>query len=268
MGYLHGYTPSEQERLVRQARFLENKIFESLDLSESQRLLEIGCGTGAECELILKRYPEVFVTAIDISAQQLEKAGAYLRDRPELTGRYELRLADASDLSSLSGQSFDSAFLCWVLEHVSDPVQILSEARRVLSPGGKIFITEVFNHTLRCEPRIPALDRYWAAYNQFQADLGGDPGVGVKLGRHLHQSGYRSIQVWPKMFLFDQRDPAARAGMMEYWLDLMLSGSPQLLQAGRLTQPDVDALKTEWSAQTAHPETIFYYSFMQSIAAK
>lgn len=268
MGYLHGYTPSEQERLVRQAQFLEKKIFESLELSGARKLLEIGCGTAAECEIILKRNPHVFVTAIDISEPQLEKAREYLSHRPELAGRYELRRADASDLSSLANQRFDTVFLCWVLEHVSDAVRILSEARRVLEPNGKIFVTEVFNHTLNVFPPLASLDRYWAAYNRFQSDLGGDPDVGVKLGRHLYEAGFNSVEVWPKMFLFDEREPEARSAMMNYWLDLMLSGSPQLLEAGRLTQADIDRLKADWGSAFGRPETIFYYNFMQASAVK
>ena len=41
----------------------------------------------------------------------------------------------------LGAETFDVVFLGEVLEHVFDPVQVLSEARKVLVPGGRVVIT-------------------------------------------------------------------------------------------------------------------------------
>lgn len=268
MGYLHGYTETEQQRLVTQARFLENKIFESLDLSDVRRLLEVGCGTGAECELLLRRFPKLTVTAVDNSQPQLSRAQDHLRQFPELEGRYELIHADASNLAGLRQEPFDAAFFCWVLEHVSNPVAILAEVRKVLAPQGRIFLTEVFNHTLCVEPPVRSLDHYWACYNQLQRILGGDPDVGLKLGRHLHDAGFRSIQVWPKFFLFDARDPGGRDRMMAYWLELILSARDQLLEQNLLTTDEVKQLVQDWNSAQQRPDTIFFYHFMQALAVR
>ena len=266
MGYLHGYTETEQQRLVVQAHFLEEKIFESLDLSACRNLLEIGCGTGAECELLLRRFPTINVTAVDISTEQLEKAGKHLLKFPELAGRYRLLRADASNLSGFKGQRFDGSFLCWMLEHVSNPVEILSQVRTVLAPGAPIFITEVFNHSLRVDPVIPSLQLYWEKYNHLQTELGGDPDVGLKLGRHLLEAGFHEIEVWPKFFHWDERHPQARTRMMDYWLDLILSAQPQLLERKLLTQSDIDKLVKDWTAARERHSTIFFYHFMQATA--
>lgn len=266
MGYLHGYTETEQQRLVEQAHFLEEKIFESLDLSACRQLLEVGCGTGAECELLLRRFRRLSITAIDISAEQLGKAREYLEQFPELSGRYTLLQADASDLSGLTGSEFDGAFFCWVLEHVSNPVQILGEVRAILTPGAPVFITEVFNHTLRLDPVMPSLEKYWAKYNELQMELGGDPDVGVKLGRHLLEAGFRDIEVWPKFFLWDERDPGGRARMMDYWLELLLSARNQLRERRLLKEAEIEKLIQDWTAAQTQPGIIFFYNFMQATA--
>lgn len=264
MGYIHGYTEQEQARLFEQAQFLEEKVFESLDLSSCRDMLEVGCGTGAECEILLRRNPQLRVTGIDLSAEQVRKAGDYLATRPEFSGRYSFLQADARELSMLEKRQFDSAFFCWVLEHVSEAVRILEQTRRVLAPGGKIFVTEVFNASLRIEPEMPSLTSYWEKYNALQSSLGGDPHVGVKLGLLLQRAGFHKIEVWPKTFLYDARWPEARKRMLNYWLQLILSGREQLLSRGLTTEAELDNLAAAFREAAEREETIFYYSFFQA----
>jgi hypothetical protein len=47
--YLHGYTREEQNRLCEQARITEQRIFDTVDFSECEHILELGCGVGAQC---------------------------------------------------------------------------------------------------------------------------------------------------------------------------------------------------------------------------
>ncbi|HTG45076.1 MAG TPA: hypothetical protein VK633_11150, partial [Verrucomicrobiae bacterium] len=67
--------------------------------------------------------------------------------------------------------------------------------------------------------------------------------------------------------LFDSRNAEGRSRMMEYWLELMMSGAPELLSASRVSASEVDMLKQEWRKALGHPDTIFYYHFMQGTAA-
>jgi SAM-dependent methyltransferase len=264
MGYIHGYDREEQERLLEQARFLEDKVFESLDLSGYRKMLEVGCGTGAECEILLRRYPELHVTGIDRSADQVAKAEEFMAGQPKFVGRYKFLVADGRDLSALGKETFDSAFFCWLLEHVSEPVLILEQTRERLAHGGKVFLTEVFNASLRIEPEIPVLVRYWEKYNELQSSLGGDPHAGIKLGLHLHLARFRNIRVWPKTFLFDARNSAGRTAMLEYWLELILSGHDQLLLRGWVSEAEIAELKNAFKEAARRAETIFQYTFFQA----
>ena len=56
-GYIHTFTRDEQDRLRRQAELLELHLHPYVDLSGCARLLEIGCGVGAQLRLLSRRYP-------------------------------------------------------------------------------------------------------------------------------------------------------------------------------------------------------------------
>jgi hypothetical protein len=65
-GYLHGYSEPERERLHRQARFLEPMVHDRLPFRRRRRLLEVGSGVGAQTEILLRHFPELHVTGIEI----------------------------------------------------------------------------------------------------------------------------------------------------------------------------------------------------------
>ena len=73
-GYLHGFTRQEQDRLKRQARFLEHRIHDRLPFWKARQLLEVGCGVGAQTEILLRHFPELHVTGIDASEYNLARA--------------------------------------------------------------------------------------------------------------------------------------------------------------------------------------------------
>src|SRR5690606_41975834 len=49
--YLHGFSPTEQARLMKQARLAESTIFRNIDYAGATRLLEVGSGVGAQTEI-------------------------------------------------------------------------------------------------------------------------------------------------------------------------------------------------------------------------
>lgn len=263
--YLHGFSPVEQARLMRQARLAESTVFGNIDYGGARRLLEVGSGVGAQTEILLRRFPELHVTCVDLNASQLEAADHNLARMPWCAGRYSLRQADAGDLP-FAPREFDAAFLCWVLEHVPSPARVLNEVRRVLAPGAPVYITEVMNSSFLLDPYSPNVWRYWMAFNDFQYDAGGDPFIGAKLGNLLLAGGYRDVQTEVKTFHFDNREPARRKTMIAFWEELLLSAADQLLEAGRVTQDVVDGMRGEMNDVQNNPDAVFFYSFVQARA--
>jgi ubiquinone/menaquinone biosynthesis C-methylase UbiE len=264
--YLHGFTTEEQDRLYRQARFLEHIIYKDIDLSASRQLLEVGSGVGAQSQILLRRFPELQLTCLDFSPAQIARATAQLAEQSAFSGRYTIRQMDATDMDLPSAGAFDAAFLCWVLEHVPDPQKVLSEVRRVLQPGSRVYITEVLNATFFLEPYSPNVWQYWMKYNDWQFDNGGDPFVGAKLGNLLQSLGYTTIQTSIKTIHLDNRQPGRRAEMIAFWSDLLQSGVPQMLKAGYVDENTVTKMKEEMHRVAKDPNAVFFYSFVQATA--
>lgn len=269
-GYLHGYSEKERERLHFQARFLEPVLHERLPYRRRRKLLEVGSGVGAQTEILLRRFPDLHVTGVEINDEQLAESRRFLdtvawAKTADGQPRYTLVKGDATQLE-LEPASFDCAFLCWVLEHVGDPARVLSEVRRVLAPGSPIVCSEVLNATFFIDPYSPDTLRYWTAFNEHQLSVGGDPFVGAKLGNLLQSVGFRDVQTEVKSFHLDNRDPVERAEFLAYWSDLLLSGAPALLETKRVSEETVEGMRKELARVGRDPNSVFFYAFIQARA--
>lgn len=93
--YIHGFSATEQARLIEQARMLEPNIHSKIDLSKASTVLDLGCGVGAQSSILLKKWPKVRVTGVDGSPEQLAAAEKLLRLQVR-TGRCVLVQSEAS----------------------------------------------------------------------------------------------------------------------------------------------------------------------------
>lgn len=264
-GYVHGFTREEQDRLLRQARFVEHRVHDRLPFRRCKRLIEVGSGVGAQTEILLRHFPDLHVTGVEMSETNLARARAHLAHLPWAAGRHDFVQADASELE-FEADEFDSAFLCWILEHVADPMMVLAETRRVLRPGSPIVVTEVQNSSFFLEPYSPSTLAYWMAFNDHQLAIGGDPFVGAKLGNLLQAVGYRDITTEVVTIHLDNRAPGERAEFIAFWTELLLSGAPGLQEAGKVSDETVSAMKEELRIVAHDPNSVFLYSFVQARA--
>lgn len=103
----------------------QDVVLSKLREHHPKQLLEVGCGTGALAARIATELP-TRVTCIDQSERMVAlTAGRGIR----------ALVADAGHLP-FDDDTYDAVLAAWMLYHVADLDQTLSEIRRVLRPGG------------------------------------------------------------------------------------------------------------------------------------
>ena len=105
---------------------------------------------------------------------------------------------------------------------------------------------------------------YWLAFNDHQLELGGDPFVGAKLGNLMLALGYRDITTKVRNIHLDNRAPGERAEFLAFWTELLLSGAPGLVEAGKVSEETVNGMKDELGRVAHDPNAVFFYSFIQA----
>jgi ArsR family transcriptional regulator len=106
------------------------------------RILDIASGDGVMAELLAPLAREM--VCIDISEKVVE-AG---RKRLANSANVEFRIADMHQLP-FKDKSFDTVLLMHALTYTEKPEQVLSEASRVLQPGGRLLLVTLARHRHR-----------------------------------------------------------------------------------------------------------------------
>lgn len=120
---------------------------------------DLGCGTG---ELTATLAPFVArVIAVDRSGDMLEAAQRRLRELPNV----QVRKGDLESLP-IEADTLDAATLVLVLHHLPDPSAAIREAARVLKPGGRLLLTDMFPHDR--EEYRQQLGHVWLGFGEDQ----------------------------------------------------------------------------------------------------
>ena len=117
-----------------------NQLLDQAALGPTDRVLDIGCGTGTFVAQIKRLYPCADVVGLDPDPKALARA----RKKVARTGM-PVRLEQGfSDELPYPGASFDRVFSSFMFHHLEadDRGKTLCEVRRVLKPGGSFHLLD------------------------------------------------------------------------------------------------------------------------------
>ncbi|MER7846122.1 methyltransferase domain-containing protein [Kitasatospora sp. NPDC096077] len=262
--YVHGYSDAEARRLGDQADTLAELLHAGTAYPPGSRVLEAGCGVGAQTAHLLAANPGVLLTAADVSAESLAQARARIAALAP-TARVAWHHGDLHRLPFPDG-AFDHVFLCFVLEHLPDPAAGLAALRRVLRPGGTITVIEGDHGSALFHPETPAARRTVDHLVRLQADAGGDALVGRRLHPLLTGAGFTEVTVRPRTVYADGDRPALVEGFTRRTFVAMVEAvRADALAAGLTTAAEFDRGVAELR-RSAGPGGTFHYTFFKAVA--
>lgn len=139
-----------------------------IELGARGRMLDIGTGPGLMPLLVCERIASARVVGVDLAEHMLRHAREHLASSPH-ADRVEFRLADAKGLD-FPDDTFDAVFSNTILHHIPDPRPFLSEAVRVLRPGGAFLIRDLFRPETP-ERALELVDLHAADENAYNREL-------------------------------------------------------------------------------------------------
>ena len=219
--YVHGYSAKESDRLADQAATLTDLLHGDTAYAAGSRVLEAGCGIGAQTVPLCRSSPGARIVALDISALSIA-AARRLAVRHRLTNVVFQR-GDLHRLPYRDG-SFDHVFVCFVLEHLPDPLCVLGEMRRVLASGGTLTVIEGDHGSYYCHPRSRYADSVVQCLVDIQARSGGDALIGRRLYPLLTDAGFATVAVSPRMVYVDGSRPHLVEGFTRRTFTAMVEG--------------------------------------------
>jgi ubiquinone/menaquinone biosynthesis C-methylase UbiE len=261
--YVHGYTPAETRRLTEQAQTLADLLHGGTSYLAGSRVLEAGCGVGAQTVQLVTRSPGIDLVSVDISEESLAQAKARVSAvAPE--ARVDWRLADLHDITG----EFDHVFLCFVLEHLADPHDALVRLRSLLKPGGTITVIEGDHESAFFHPRSTAAQQVIDWLVDLQAEAGGDALIGRRLQPLLKDAGYDDVRAWPCTVYADETLPHLVDGFTRKTFIAMVESVRDRAIAAGMRTPAEWAHGIRELSKAADSGGTFHYTFFKSVGRK
>jgi ubiquinone/menaquinone biosynthesis C-methylase UbiE len=263
--YVHGYNQRENIRLQDQASTLVELLHSDTQYQAGSRVLEAGCGVGAQTITLAKNSPNAFITSIDISAASVNEA----RKKVEAAGFTNVHFEQA-DIFNLSYEqnSFDHIFVCFVLEHLPRPVDALQMLKKYLQPGGTITVIEGDHGSAYFYPDSDAAHKAIQCQVELQKRGGGNAMIGRELYPLLTQAGFHSVRVSPRMVYVDSSKPQLVDGFTKKTFTAMIEGvREQAMNSGLIDQDAFDKGICDLY-RTAEADGVFCYTFFKAIGNK
>ena len=263
--YVHGYDPRENRRLQDQASTLVELLHSDTVYPDGSSVLEAGCGVGAQTITLASNSPTARITSIDVSEASVGEA----RKAVKAAGinNVTLRQADIFDLP-FPPESFDHVFVCFVLEHLVQPVRALRALKQILKSDGSITVIEGDHGSTYFHPNSEYARRAVHCQVELQARAEGNALIGRALYPLLSQAGFSQIQVSPRMVYVDSSKPELVEGFTKKTFTAMIEGiRKSSLEAGLMTEADFDQGVADLY-RTAEADGVFCYTFFKASAAK
>ncbi len=194
-----------------------SRLVELLKPKKGQHALDIGTGTGLVAHLVATKVSPGTVIGIDLSDRMLSIARSKQARNTQFLGMAAERLV-------FRPETFDLVTMGEVLAYLADPGDALSEARRVLRPGGRLAVSSQRRslstraQDLFFQGLAPLARRHYLSLPRYSSDRSrfGEPKL---LPQVLESAGF-------KVDLMTEMVTGGRAQNAREWTDMMAGAGP------------------------------------------
>ena len=263
--YIHGYDSEENNRLEEQATTLAEYLHHDTKYAPGDKILEAGCGVGAQTVTLAANNPASIFTSIDISHSSLAKAKEKITQLK--LNNVNFQQGDIFNLN-FNKESFDHIFVCFVLEHLSDPVKALKNLINLLKPGGTVTVIEGDHGSAFFHPHSEYAQKAINAQVILQQRAGGNANIGRELFPILTSCNLKNIRVTPRMIYVDGSKPELIAGFTKGTFTAMIEGVRNEALNSALIDQETFEKGIKDLYRTANKNGTFNYTFFKGIAIK
>lgn len=227
---------------------LELPVLERLGFGEATSLADLGCGTGEFAGRVAKRWPNLEITGLDMFEGHLDLArAAYPHEQHEnLTFvRGDARATHWVD------SSVDLVSIRHVLHALPDVDQVLVEAKRILAPGGTLYVLAEDYAGLIFDTPGESAQRLFFDAEAALTPHGTNLFHGRAVLRELMEAGYEDVRVDPILVDTLNTDREVFARMLRFWRD----GYAEFIAESGGFEPDDIKARFDALRETVEDET-------------
>jgi ubiquinone/menaquinone biosynthesis C-methylase UbiE len=263
--YVHGYSDRELTRLCDQADTLTELLHHDTSYPPGSKVLEAGCGVGAQTVILAKNSPEALIASVDISDESISKARRLIEK--EGIRNVSFLKADIFELP-FAQESFDHVFVCFVLEHVHNPLKALASLKTIVKQGGSITVIEGDHGSTYFYPESTEAMHTIQCLIDIQARLKGNALIGRQLYPLLTKAAFNTIRVTPRMVYVDASRPHLVEGFTKNTFIAMVEGVREQALALNLIDEETWERGINDLFRTTEPDGVFCYTFFKGTAIK
>jgi ubiquinone/menaquinone biosynthesis C-methylase UbiE len=263
--YVHGYDERENIRLQDQASTLVELLHSDTSFPAGSRVLEAGCGVGAQTASLARNSPHAHITSFDISEVSVAEA----RRRVASEGFSNVQFLQGNIfILPFKPETFDHVFVCFVLEHLPNPVEALAVLGELLRPGGTMTVIEGDHGSTYFYPDSEAAHKAIQCQVELQQRSGGNAMIGREIYPLLVQAGFNAVRVSPRMVYVDASRPELVDGFTKKTFTAMIEGVRNAaVEAGIIDQLTFEQGISDLY-RTTEPDGVFCYTFFKAFATK
>lgn len=262
--YVHGRSDREAERLNYQASKLAELLHQGTRYPQGSRVLEAACGVGAQTTILARNSPGAEFVSIDISPESLIRAK--LRVSEEGITNVTFRQADVCHLP-FGPETFDHIFVCFLLEHLPDPLLTLKGMKEILRPGGTITIIEGDHGSALLFPDSREAHKVIDCLVHLQREMGGNALIGRELWHLMRDAGFTEISVSPRIVYADESRPEFVEGVKNIFI-AMVEGVRELAIDRRLVDNETWEKGIRDLYRTTEQDGTFCYTFFKAVGTR